>query len=102
MRLGVAIVAFLAKSRLVFAFGFIGCCLSLFIPRPVVYADYRTAEAATMAGFSEAASHSLTWGTVYSTGGVLAGLAIRRIGHSGHGRRPQLPVRSAPKHRQSS
>ncbi|MEX1098497.1 MAG: hypothetical protein WED34_20800 [Planctomycetales bacterium] len=24
-----AIVAFLAKSRLVFAFGFIGCCLSI-------------------------------------------------------------------------
>jgi hypothetical protein len=69
-----AIASFAAKSRLAFLLGSAGALLGLIVPEPVVYAQYRSAEAAYMASLTDRAEHLVFWGIAGALGAW--GLAV--------------------------
>ena len=71
-----AIGSYAAKSRIAFLLGFAGAFLGLVIPEPVVHAQYRDAEAAHMAGLTDAADHVGFYGIIGATVGWGSGVYL--------------------------
>jgi len=74
----VAVIAFLAGSRLVFVLGLVGLLLGFVIPRPNVRADYSSVEGAYLGALNAIVDHTVLWSLVGAFGGVLIGIAIIR------------------------
>jgi ABC-type phosphate transport system permease subunit len=72
----VSIVGFCSRSRVPLVTGATGMLLGFVIPEPRIYADYRTVEAAVLAGIHHSAAHTIFWSGVGATIGVIAGLFL--------------------------
>jgi hypothetical protein len=74
----VAVVAFVARRRVLFFGGAIGSFLGLIIPERKIYVSYSNAEAAFIGVIDDAASHVLTWGIVGAILGAAIAFALTR------------------------
>ncbi len=73
----VALISFGLRSRLTFLLGGLGTQLGLLIPKPVVYADYRSVEGAVMGAINDSVEHLTFWAPFGATLGVLLALGLR-------------------------
>jgi hypothetical protein len=75
----VAVWAFVCRSRLVLAFGSLGVLLGFVVPKPRVYADYRSVEAAYLGAIDAIVEHTVFWTLFGAVLGTLTGLYLTRL-----------------------
>ncbi len=74
--LGVAVFAYVSRSRATFLLGSVGSLLGLVIPQPRVYAQYASIEGEAMGYLRDVTGHVLFWGVI---GAILASAAARHL-----------------------
>jgi hypothetical protein len=84
--LGVAIFAYVVRSRTAFLLGCVGSLLGLVIPQPRVYAHYASVEGAAIGNLEDLRNHVLFWGVI----GAAAACAAAAYLFPSRARRPPL------------
>ncbi len=86
LMLGVAIFAYVVRSRAVFLLGCVGSLLGLVIPQPRVYGQYTSIEGEFMAYLRDVTAHVLVWGVI----GVVAACSAAWYLFPARGKRPSM------------